>query len=107
MLEFNILVAHGMAAILRLLLTSSSEFRTFVAQTEKELWNLFQSIDRDHNGQLDKEELQAAFSRAGLRVPTSKLEQFFAKVDTNHDGVISFDEWRCVTYYYAYIYMTI
>ena len=102
--EFSILVTHGMIALHRLLLTLSSEFHTFVAQTEKELWNLFQSIDRDHNGQLDKEELQAAFRRAGLRVPTSKLDQFFAKVDTNHDGVISFNEWRCVTYCYIYIY---
>ena len=74
-----------------------------MAQTEKELWQLFQSIDRDHNGQLDKEELQAAFKRAGLRIPNSKLDQFFEEVDTNHDGVISFDEWRsvmsCFTYY--------
>ena len=63
-------------------------------QTEKELWQLFKSIDRDHNGQLDKGELQAAFNRAGLLIPNSKLDQFFSEVDTNCDGVISFDEWR-------------
>ncbi len=71
-----------------------SEFRTFVEQTEKELWQLFDSIDRDQNGHLDKGELMSAFLRAGLVVPSAKLDQFFAEVDKNHDGVISFDEWR-------------
>jgi len=61
------------------------EFRTFVEKTERELLFLFQSIDRDHNGKLDKGELSAAFSRAGMVVPASKLNQFFAEVDENHD----------------------
>lgn len=71
-----------------------SEFRTFVQQTEKELLALFKSIDYNHDGKISKEELQAAFSRAGLAVPNSKLETFFVEVDTNHDGTISFEEWR-------------
>ena len=70
------------------------EFRVFVEHAERELWQLFESIDRDHNGELDKEELKAALARAGLTVSNAKLEQFFAEVDTNKDGVISFDEWR-------------
>ncbi|KAL8692602.1 MAG: hypothetical protein Q9218_002418 [Villophora microphyllina] len=70
------------------------EFRAFVEQTEKELLKLFKSIDRDHNGQLDKSELKLAFTRAGLTVPNTKLDQFFSEVDTNRDGVISFEEWR-------------
>ena len=72
------------------------EFRTFIEHTEKELWHLFQGIDRDHNGQIDKEELSTACADAGIIIPQSKLDQFFQTVDTNHDGVISFDEWRCV-----------
>lgn len=62
--------------------------------TENELLKLFKSIDRNHNGQLDKSELKSAFARAGLTIPSSKLDQFFAEVDTNKDGVISFEEWR-------------
>lgn len=62
-----------------------TEFRSFVERTEKELFSLFHSIDRDHNGKLDKEELKAAFKRAGLTVPNSKLDQFFSEVDENHD----------------------
>ncbi|KAF2267081.1 calcium dependent mitochondrial carrier protein-like protein [Lojkania enalia] len=71
-----------------------NEFRTFVKQTEKELLSLFKSIDYNRDGKISKDELQAAFSRAGLAVPSSKLNSFFTEVDTNRDGVISFEEWR-------------
>ena len=70
------------------------EFRKFVEQTEQELWQLFKSIDRDHNGQLDKGEIRLAFERAGINLPGPKLDQFFSEVDSNHDGVITFNEWR-------------
>ncbi|KAI9787167.1 MAG: hypothetical protein M1839_003402 [Geoglossum umbratile] len=70
------------------------EFHTFVEATEKELFTLFNNIDRDHNGKLDKDELRAAFAKAGLVVSNSKLDQFFSEIDTNHDGEISFEEWR-------------
>lgn len=71
-----------------------NEFCSFVKHTERELLFLFRSIDHNQDGKLSKDELQAAFMRAGLAVPSSKLDRFFAEVDTNHDGVISFDEWR-------------
>jgi solute carrier family 25 phosphate transporter 23/24/25/41 len=45
---------------------------------------------------LDKGELRSAFSAAGLFIPSAKLDQFFSEVDTNHDGLISFEEWRYV-----------
>jgi solute carrier family 25 phosphate transporter 23/24/25/41 len=54
---------------------------------------LFHSIDRDHNGKLDKSELKSALSGAGLVIPPWKIDQFFEEVDVN-DGVISFEEWR-------------
>jgi solute carrier family 25 phosphate transporter 23/24/25/41 len=31
-----------------------------------------------------------------LAVPNSSLDSFFAEVDTNNDGTISFEEWRYV-----------
>ena len=66
----------------------------FVEHAERELWQLFETIDRDHNGELDKDELRSAFSRVGLSIPSAKLDEFFDQVDVNHDGVISFEEWR-------------
>lgn len=67
------------------------EFRDFVKHTEKELLELFRSIDYNHDGKISKPELQAAFARAGLAVPNSKLDAFFLEVDSNHDGSISFE----------------
>lgn len=63
-------------------------------ETESLLWGLFENIDRDKSGNLDKGELRAAFSRAGLAVPDGRLDRFFQDIDTDKDGVISFNEWR-------------
>ncbi|KAK7905908.1 hypothetical protein LTR67_000632 [Exophiala xenobiotica] len=71
-----------------------NEFRVFVEHAERELWQLFESIDKDNNGALDKGELRAAFSRAGVTISSAKFDQFFDEVDVNHDGEISFAEWR-------------
>ncbi|KAM5488571.1 hypothetical protein McanCB56680_000454 [Microsporum canis] len=76
-----------------MLIDGNLEFRSFVQQAEKQLWQLFKAIDHDRNGHLDKQELKDAFAKAGLTVPSSKIDQFFADVDTNSDGVISFEEW--------------
>ena len=55
---------------------------------------LFNAIDRDRNGKLEKAELQAAFQSAGLCVPIRRLVEFFDEIDLNNDGYITFDEWR-------------
>jgi solute carrier family 25 phosphate transporter 23/24/25/41 len=55
---------------------------------------MFENIDRNHNGEIDKTELRSAFSRSGVTVSSAKLDQFFAEVDKNNDGVISYAEWR-------------
>jgi len=70
------------------------EFRIFVEAAEKQLLLLFRSIDRDKDGRLNKNELQAAFRRAGLSVPNKRLSGFFDEIDMNNDGFITFDEWR-------------
>ncbi|EGP84463.1 uncharacterized protein MYCGRDRAFT_101279 [Zymoseptoria tritici IPO323] len=70
------------------------EFSRFCTQTEKELWQLFQSIDRDHSGKLDKAELSMAFERAGVAVSNARLDRFFNYIDKDRDGTIDFSEWR-------------
>lgn len=71
-----------------------NEFRLFVERAEAELWQLFQRIDRDQNGQLDRSELREAFKGAGVTISNLKFEDFWTQIDTNNDGVISYDEWR-------------
>lgn len=38
--------------------------------------------------------MRTAFARSGVVVSTAKLNAFFEEVDTNKDGVISYEEWR-------------
>ena len=71
-----------------------NEFRVFIEHAERELYQLFDNIDRDHSGTLDKDELRQAFARSGVVVSNAKIDQFFDEIDTNHDGRISFEEWR-------------
>ena len=73
---------------------SYDEFCRFCTRTERELFQLFQAIDRDHSGNLDKGELSAAFERAGVAVSNARLDRFFNYIDRNHDGTIDFHEWR-------------
>jgi solute carrier family 25 phosphate transporter 23/24/25/41 len=70
------------------------EFRDFVYHADDALLDLFQSIDRDHNGELDRNELKEAFSKAGITVSNSTLDEFLEQMDQNNDGVISYSEWR-------------
>ncbi|CEJ58313.1 hypothetical protein PMG11_06974 [Penicillium brasilianum] len=71
-----------------------NEFRTFIEHTESGLWQMFQAIDRNHNGEIDKTELRSAFAQSGVTVSSAKLDNFFAEMDKNNDGVLSYAEWR-------------
>ena len=77
-------------------MTISKEFHQFVRHTEGQLRRLFDNIDRDDNGELTRSELKDAFSSAGVQVSQPKLNEFFNHIDSNRDGVISYDEWRYV-----------
>lgn len=72
----------------------ATEFRSFVEETEGQLLSLFRSIDKNNDGKLVKDELKTAFKGAGLTVPQAKLDEFFAGVDRDNSGAITFDEWR-------------
>lgn len=73
---------------------SYDEFCRFCTSTEKELWQLFKTIDKDHSGALDRNELQSAFELAGIAVSGPRLDRFFSYIDKDHDGTIDFSEWR-------------
>ena len=49
--------------------------------------DLFRQLDKDGNGSLEPGELTDAFARHGLTVPTREVEDLFATMDKNADGV--------------------
>lgn len=89
---------HGKQQTLHKYLRTSAdniaEFCAFIKDTEKQLWELFKSVDQEHTNGLSKQKLGNAFKRAGIHVSNVKLDRFFSQIDTNKDGVITFDEWR-------------
>jgi len=63
---------------------------------ETQLMALFRSIDRNSDGRLERDELRSAFRKAGVTVPTARLNAFFDELDRNNDGFVTFEEWRYV-----------
>ncbi|EDV22565.1 uncharacterized protein TRIADDRAFT_28496 [Trichoplax adhaerens] len=62
---------------------------------DAELWSWFQAVDRDKTGKITVTELQAALTNANwtsFNAETCRL--MIAMFDTDHNGTISFDEFR-------------
>jgi len=54
----------------------------------------FATVDRNHDGKIDIEELQAAATEVGLQLNRAELYLAFALLDTNGDGVVSVEEFE-------------
>lgn len=70
------------------------EFQRFFEATDRELWKIFDAVDVDRDGKIDKLELRRALFKSGINVNGDRLEQFFKSMDSDRDGSISYDEWR-------------
>jgi calcium-dependent protein kinase len=64
--------------------------------TDKELREVFDSIDTDKSGTLDVEELKSAFKTIGQDAADETIEKMFAIGDTDGDNSISFDEFKVI-----------
>eukprot|EP01060_Flectonema_neradi_P038825 TRINITY_DN827_c2_g1_i1.p1 TRINITY_DN827_c2_g1~~TRINITY_DN827_c2_g1_i1.p1 ORF type:complete len:147 (+),score=37.84 TRINITY_DN827_c2_g1_i1:68-508(+) len=53
----------------------------------------FDKYDTDGNGVLDRDEIRSALVGLSLDASEQTLDCIFAAYDTNHDGVISLQEW--------------
>jgi len=59
---------------------------------------VFEQVDKDGNGHIDKDELRQLFDLLECHAPADELDEVFVQLDTNGDGVISrkeFTEWYC------------
>lgn len=69
---------------------------------EKEVYNkhalqdIFSALDIDGNGQLDRRELQAILEVDLFEIPYHDIDEILQSMDTNHDGQVSFEEFRRV-----------
>ena len=70
-------------------------FVTFFDLKEEKtrLYNIFKSLDKDGDGQLDRNELKESYSKnVSLFSSESELEEIFSKIDVNKTGQIDFSE---------------
>jgi len=57
---------------------------------------LFDDLDVDHSGFLDKAELRRLVASEHMHVDPEEIDALLEEMDTNHDGLVSFDEFRDV-----------
>ncbi|KAK9906889.1 hypothetical protein WJX75_009795 [Coccomyxa subellipsoidea] len=63
--------------------------------TEETLQQIFQDIDRDHNGKLEVVELQEALNKLGLPGNShAYIADLLKQYDRNHDGSIDWEEYK-------------
>jgi len=56
------------------------------------LTNLFRELDANKNGVMSLSELYALLGKLGIKIDNSNLQALMAAVDSNHNGVIEFEE---------------
>jgi len=61
---------------------------------EEELKEAFRVFDTDDSGEIDKKELKRLMKKLGQKLTDSELDAMMREVDTNGDGVISFEEFK-------------
>lgn len=50
------------------------KFRRFLWDQERELWDIFQEIDKNGDGRLDSNEMRSALSRSGIDITPTTVE---------------------------------
>ncbi len=63
---------------------------------EKEMIELFNKLDVDNSGFIDKEELEKALTEAGMALNSFQLTFMMNSADENEDGQISKDDWIAI-----------
>ena len=73
---------------------STRPIRSLLSGNNNErLWHLFQDIDVNGNGYIERDELQRFFSVLGLfNITEPQVDDLFITADTNRDGVLSYAE---------------
>ncbi|CDH53071.1 mitochondrial substrate carrier family protein [Lichtheimia corymbifera JMRC:FSU:9682] len=70
------------------------EFKAYVCDKERELWQLFQTIDRSGDGRLRPSDLETALRIKGIEVSREEFMDFMQLMDLDGNGVIDFHEFK-------------
>lgn len=61
---------------------------------EQDLESLFNEIDEDQSGFIDKFELKKLFNKLGINISDQELAGYFEQIDTDKSGLISLEEFK-------------
>lgn len=64
-----------------------------LSTNDSEMIALFDKVDKNHSGYIEKQDLRDALKSAGYGVNLIALDAMMKVADENHDGRISKDEW--------------
>ena len=74
------------------LLAIKARLGSIFKQTSTELQVVFRSFDLDHNGAIDREELQQGLAKLDVGVTPAEVNDFFDILDRDGDGEIDYSE---------------
>lgn len=63
------------------------EFRAYVLEKEKELWDLFSEINKSGDHRMHADELESALKAAGIQVTKEEINDFMQIIDTGEYSI--------------------
>ncbi len=70
--------------------------------SDTELINIFQAIDVNKSGTIEKSELRRALSKAGLNYSQAALDAMFYAADESHSHRISLEDWMKICRFHVH-----
>lgn len=66
-------------------------------QDEEQMRKVFQSMDKDFSGSIDKQELIEGLRKMGNQKPEEEANMIFEMADLDKNGTIEYNEWITAT----------
>lgn len=64
--------------------------------TDSRLRSVFAVFDTDQSGYITADNIRYAFQKLGQEVPKQVIKELISRHDIRKDGVISFEEFKCI-----------
>lgn len=68
-------------------LVDYEEFRSYVNDKERELWQLFKGLDRSGDGRLSPDDLEVALQKSGIEITKDEFTDFMQLMDLGILGI--------------------